>query len=243
MHHHPRNSNTFQADDIPSDIITPILEQLHDRRDLSQCALVNWAFHHATIPILYRTIDSRIRTGVNRMERRIVHPSIILLKKPEYIKYVHQVREQGTVGAFEPELVPKCREVLRLCVNLRSFRWVDNGHDTSNDADLLVYLDIIQNLPSVDELIIQTSSGISDEVWDKLTQLTSLKKVAIWCLHGKPRVLQGWSEKLGNTLTHLELGVSFLSRQNPLYCTSVFPDYSSLPIPPAHVWLWWFFSF
>lgn len=125
----------------------------------------------------------------------------------------------GMVGAFEPSLMPDCREALRRCINLRSFTWIDDGHDTSNDADLLAYLSILQSLPFLSSLTIRTSSGISEEVWSILTELTGLLRVSIWCLHGKPRVLQGWSEKLGGTLTHLELGVSGLSRQHP-YCTS-----------------------
>ncbi|KAJ3476157.1 hypothetical protein NLI96_g11360 [Meripilus lineatus] len=121
------------------------------------------------------------------------------------------------VAAFEPSLVPGCREALRHCTNLRSFTWIDDGHDTSYDVDLLSYLSILQTLPHLSSLTIRTSSGISEQVWEKLTQLTGLQTVSIWCLHGKPRVLQGWSEKLGDTLTHLELGVSGLSKQHP-YC-------------------------
>ncbi|KAI0785795.1 hypothetical protein C8Q75DRAFT_774574 [Abortiporus biennis] len=192
---------------IPEDLIIAILEHLSavDRRDLTQFALLSKQVYHVTIPLLYRELDSRVRTSKNGTEHRIVHPSQILLQKPEYFKYVRSVREQGMVGAFEPSLMPGCREALSRCTNLRSFTWNDNGHDTSNDADLLTYLDILQKLP-ITELIIRTSSGISDEVWDKLCEFRNLRKVAIWCLHGNPRVLQGWSEKLGDTLTDLELG-------------------------------------
>ncbi|KAK7691974.1 hypothetical protein QCA50_005379 [Cerrena zonata] len=93
-----------------------------------------------------------------------------------------------------------------MCKNLRSFTWVDDAHDSNNDENFPAYLDILQKLPHVSELIIRTSVGISDEVWDKMTEFTKLQKIAIWCLHGKPRILQGWSEKLGSSLTHLELG-------------------------------------
>lgn len=95
---------------------------------------------------------------------------------------------------------------------------MDDGHDISNDGDLLAYLEIIQTL-GVQELVIRTSSGISTVVWDRLIQIDGLCKVGIWCLHGQPRVLQGWSQKLGRSLTQLELGVSCLSRQHP-HCTS-----------------------
>ena len=164
-----------------------------------------------------------------------------MIKRPEYAKYVRYAREAGkeltsplfhchhfnlfftgsaaTVGFYEPELMPDCREALRMCKNLRSFTWVDDAHDSNNDENFLAYLYILQGLPHVSELIIRTSVGISDEVWDKLIEFTKLQKIAIWCLHGKPRILQGWSEKLGNSLTHLELGVSGLSCQYP-HCTS-----------------------
>lgn len=48
-------------------------------------------------------------------------------------------------------------------------------------------------------------------MWAQLKQLTGFRKVSIWCMEGPPRVLQGWSDKLGETLTHLELGVSLSS--------------------------------
>ena len=41
--------------------------------------------------------------------------------------------------------------------------------------------------------------------------MTGFRKIAIWSMEGPPRVLQGWSDKLGDTLTHLELGVRFSS--------------------------------
>ncbi|CAL1711748.1 unnamed protein product [Somion occarium] len=199
---------------LPADIITPILEQLADRRDLGRCALVNSVFHRAAIPLLYRTLDVKTkRQGYESFI--IVHPSKTLLRRPEYAKYVRYVRETATVGFYEPKLISDCRKALRMCINLRSFTWVDDAHDTINDDNFLAYLSILRSLPRVIELIIRTSAGISDEVWSKLTEFTGLHKIAIWCLHGKARVLQGWSEQLGSSLTHLELGVSDLSRQHP----------------------------
>ncbi|EPT02466.1 hypothetical protein FOMPIDRAFT_1090242, partial [Fomitopsis schrenkii] len=49
--------------------------------------------------------------------------------------------------------------------------------------------------------------GLSEEVWAKLQEFRGLTKVSLWVMEGPPRVLQGWSEHLGPTLTHLELGV------------------------------------
>ena len=44
-----------------------------------------------------------------------------------------------------------------------------------------------------------------------LNTFTGLHKIAIWCMEGPPRVLQGWADRLGSTLTELELGVGLLS--------------------------------
>lgn len=113
-----------------------------------------------------------------------------------------------------------------MCTNLRGFTWMDDGTESMSTADaathsdetLLAYLDIIEPF-GVSELVIRTSSGINTAVWTRLTRIGGLRKVGIWCLHGQPRYLHGWSEKLGPSLTHLELGVSCLSRQHP-QCTS-----------------------
>ncbi|PSR73361.1 hypothetical protein PHLCEN_2v10796, partial [Hermanssonia centrifuga] len=157
------------------------------------------------------------KNGVNR---RIVHPSRTLLQKPWYTRYVRHVRETASVGAFDPSLLSDCRTALRMCTNIKSFTWMDDGHDDRHDTELIAYLDILQEL-RVQELIIRTSSGINAVVWDRLTEIDGLCKVAIWCLNGQPRVLQGWSEKLGSSLTHLELGVSCLSRQHPHFLSQL----------------------
>ncbi len=110
---------SFNSENIPSDLVAPILEHLLDRRDLGQCALVGWTFNRVATPLLYRTLDSRIRRVVgpfhylgssqantvpdvtspqNGVERSIAHPSKILLQKPAYPKYVRHVRETGEVS-------------------------------------------------------------------------------------------------------------------------------------------------
>ena len=61
------------------------------------------------------------------------------------------------------------------------------------------------------ELCIRTHSDLGEAVWSELITLTGLRKISIWCMEGPPRVLQGWSESLGDTLTELELGVSVYS--------------------------------
>lgn len=125
----------------------------------------------------------------------------------------------GAVGFHRPDLMANCRKALRLCVNLEGFTWSDDSSEGPDETDFLEYLDVLQHLP-LRELVIRTFYGLSDTVWTQLQNFTALSKVSIWCMEGKPRILQGWSEKLGSSLTHLELGVSSLSRAHPLCCTS-----------------------
>ncbi|KAI0071182.1 hypothetical protein K474DRAFT_1693547 [Panus rudis PR-1116 ss-1] len=210
---------------LPLDVISPILEQLHDRRDLNHCALVSWMFNRAATPLLYRTLDARLKPTTIKGRPVVVHACRTLLSKPEYAKYVRYARETA-MCSIDPYVVRDCRKVLQTCTNLRSFTWVDDAYEGTDDDIILGYVSILQTLPYFTELTIRTSSGLSDRVWNKITQLTGLRRVSIWCLHGKPRVLQGWSERLGSTLTHLELGrcagvpatilVSVLSHLNKL---------------------------
>ena len=125
----------------------------------------------------------------------------------------------GAVGLHKPEIVEECKQALRLCVNLEGYSWSDDTAEGNNERDFAAYLDILSTLP-VRELVIRTFYGLSDDVWERLQDFTRLRKVSIWCMEGKPRILQGWSEKLGASLTHLELGVSALSRTHPHDCTS-----------------------
>ncbi|KAI0629697.1 hypothetical protein C8Q77DRAFT_302534 [Trametes polyzona] len=193
------------ADCLPLDVLPLILEHLTDRRDLHTCAQVSKAFHHAATPLLYRTLDVRL-TEYNKLQRPVVvHPSATILKRPEYAKYVRHVRENGAVGFHRPDLMADCRKALRLCVNLEGFTWSDDSAEGTDEGDFMSYLDVLQTLP-LRELVIRTFYGLSDTVWARLQDFTALTKVSIWCMEGKPRILQGWSEKLGASLTHLELG-------------------------------------
>lgn len=121
----------------------------------------------------------------------------------------------GSVRVYRPDLWEASRKALRLCVNLEGFTWSDDSSDLVGEQDLMAYLDALQQLP-IRELVMRTFYGLSDQIWERLQAFTELKKVSIWCMEGKPRILQGWSEKLGPTLTHLELGVSPLSPAHPL---------------------------
>ncbi|PIL33796.1 hypothetical protein GSI_04421 [Ganoderma sinense ZZ0214-1] len=190
---------------LPLDVLPIILEYLTDRRDLCTCAQLSKAFHHAVTPLLYRTLDVRVVTKRRLPQPLIVHPATTILKRPEYAKYVRHIREAGSVRVYRPDLWEASRKALRLCVNLEAFTWSDDSCDLVGEQDLMAYLDALQRLP-LRELVMRTFYGLSDEIWERLQAFTELKKVSIWCMEGKPRILQGWSEKLGPTLTHLELG-------------------------------------
>jgi len=50
----------FTLENVPVDLLRPILDFLSDRRHLSAAALVSWAFNRAATPLLYRTLDSQL---------------------------------------------------------------------------------------------------------------------------------------------------------------------------------------
>lgn len=105
-----------------------------------------------------------------------------------------------------PNITADTLKALSLCTNLRSMTWVDDSSTTF--ASLIIsFLNVLRSLP-LRELTIRTHSDLGEQVW---AELITLRKISIWCMEGPPRVLQGWSEPLGNTLTHLELGVSVFS--------------------------------
>ena len=55
--------------DLPFDVLPPVLAQLSDSRDWHACALVNKSFCRVATPLLYRTLDSRI------ISKACPHPS------------------------------------------------------------------------------------------------------------------------------------------------------------------------
>lgn len=62
------NGRMFLPEDIPYDVLPPILVNLVDRRDLYAAALVSQAFHRAATPYLYARLDSRlIKNELNRV--------------------------------------------------------------------------------------------------------------------------------------------------------------------------------
>jgi hypothetical protein len=108
------------------------------------------------------------------------------------------------------DITEEAVKALSLCTSLKSFTWTDDSR--SQGFALMVFLDIIKGFPApLEELNIRTHNALATEVWDETNKVAGLKRVSIWCMEGPPRVLQGWSELLGPTLTHLELGVRDLS--------------------------------
>lgn len=189
--------------DLPLDILPPILAQLTDRRDWHACTVVSRSFNRAVTPFLYRTLDSRIIS-----KTLVHHPSSTLIRRPDLAQYVRHVTETGTIhrGVLPqyPNITADTLKALSLCTNLRSMTWVDDSSTTY--ASLFIsFLTVLRTLP-LRELTIRTHSDLGEQVWAELITLTGLRKISIWCMEGPPRVLQGWSEPLGNTLTHLELG-------------------------------------
>ena len=140
--------------------------------------------------------------------------------------YISMTWLKGTVHTtamtrFYPEITTDALSTLRLCRNLQSFTWMDDSF--TRGRILLLFLDVIRTLP-IRELTIRSSSDLGEEAWTQLNKLTGLTKVVIWCMEGPPRVLQGWAENLGDTLTHVNLGVS----SSKLYSFSPYNETISL---------------
>ncbi|KAJ7655692.1 hypothetical protein DFH06DRAFT_1200738 [Mycena polygramma] len=195
--------------DLPLDLLRPILEQLSDRCDLSSCVLVNKNFNRAAIPLLYSVLDSRLVS--NSKKTVVYHPSTTLNKRPELAQYVRHVRETGAVHRGLTPQYPNITEdtlhALSLCTNLRSMTWIDDFQRfPGSDTVFLSFISVVRNHP-LRSLTIRTHSDLGEEAWAQLTMLTGLRKISIWCLEGPPIILgNGWADRLGSTLTHLELG-------------------------------------
>ncbi|KAJ7125235.1 hypothetical protein C8R44DRAFT_840362 [Mycena epipterygia] len=193
--------------DLPLDLVRPILEQLTDRRDWNSCALVNKNFNRVAIPLLYSVLDSRVVS-----KTLVYHPSSTLNQRPELAQYVRHVTETGTVHRGlrprYPNITEDTLHALSLCTNLRSMTWIDDFRFPESDSFFLSFISVVRKHP-LRSLTIRTHSDLGEEAWAQLTTLTGLRKISIWCLEGPPYLLgNGWAERLRNTLTHLELGVS-----------------------------------
>ena len=95
--------------DLPFDVLPPVLAQLSDSRDWHACALVNKSFCRVATPLLYRTLDSRIISKASHrrhsspassdfffsFQTLVHHPSSTLLQRPQLALYVRHVTETG----------------------------------------------------------------------------------------------------------------------------------------------------
>ncbi|KAJ6497524.1 hypothetical protein C8R45DRAFT_822497, partial [Mycena sanguinolenta] len=194
--------------DLPLDLLRPILEELSDRRDLCSCVLVNRNFNRAAIPLLYSVLDSRRVVSKSDI---VAYPSTTLIKRPEFAQYVHHVTETGAVHrGLAPQysnITEDTLHALSLCTNLRSMTWIDDFKRFSgSDKVFPAFISAIRNHP-LRSLTIRTHSDLGEEAWAQITTLTGLRKVSIWCLEGPPYLLgNGWASRLRSTLTYLELG-------------------------------------
>lgn len=111
----------------------------------------------------------------------------------------------GVLHTSYPTVTGVVLKALCLCDSLYSFTWVD---DTASAPPIvfLSFLNILRDLP-LRALTLRTYSDLGEDAWGLLNTFPNLQKVAIWCMNGPPRVLQGWAPLLGSTLTELELGV------------------------------------
>lgn len=190
---------------MPIDIFYSVLGHLTDRRDLYAAALASRDFNKAITPLLYRTLDTDTRTRQwdHKSTSDVVHPAHTLLQRPELARHVWHIRETGVLHANCPSVTEAVLRALRLCDNLYSFTWID---DTSTSPTaFLSFLEVLRGLP-LRAITLRTYSDLGEDAWSLLNTFTNLQKVAIWCMNGPPRVLQGWAPLLGSTLTELELG-------------------------------------
>ncbi|KAG1723125.1 uncharacterized protein EDB91DRAFT_183771 [Suillus paluster] len=184
-------------ENVPVDLLQPILIHLPDRRHLSAAALVSRAFNRAATPLLYRRLDSQVKHNV------LHHPSATLLKRPELAQYVWHVTETGAVQQVIPNITEDIVAALRLCKNLTSATWVDDT--LTPEANFLPILDVLVTLP-LRELTIRTQYDPGERVWARLNTIQGIRRLSVWSLEwGPPRVLQGWADLLSSSLTHLEL--------------------------------------
>ncbi|XP_006461408.1 hypothetical protein AGABI2DRAFT_185661 [Agaricus bisporus var. bisporus H97] len=208
--HSERPSRSFYrtplvTDDLPFDILPIILQALSTRQDYLACTLVSKTFNRIATPLLYRELNSRAIP-----ESPLHHPASTILKRPELAKYVRHVTE--TAGSVHrslctrfPTMAGDILRALSLYTKLISFAWIDDSIETDNTLLSLIHV-IRDRQHPLRELTIRTHSDLGTEVWSKLNTLTGLHSISLWCMEGPPRVLQGWSEPLGSTLSHLELG-------------------------------------
>lgn len=135
----------------------------------------------------------------------------------------------GSIYKYGTKLFENLLTALGKCKHLESFTWTEQADRLTTqphedpmahsvaDQSLRGVTKVLHGLP-ITELKIRSYVGLSEETWSELIKIRGLKKLSLWCMEGQPRVLQGWSENLGNTLTHLELGVSHVDLSYVIHC-------------------------
>ncbi|TFK26285.1 hypothetical protein FA15DRAFT_667577 [Coprinopsis marcescibilis] len=194
-------STKIRFQELPVDILDPIIQCLTDRRDWTSCALVNRDFNRISTPLLYHSLDSRATSNTSVT----LHPCQTLLQRPELAQHVRRVTESASIHRMALyNLTEDAARALALCKSLESFTWIST--DDSKSAFVLhEFLTVLRELP-IARIKIRAHADIGNENWEKLITLSGLESVSWFCMEGPPRVLQGWCEVLGPTLTHLELG-------------------------------------
>ncbi|TFY60741.1 hypothetical protein EVG20_g7312 [Dentipellis fragilis] len=188
----------FKPETVPTDILYLLLEYLTDRRDLHSAALTSRSFNRAATPLLYRTLDTRTKWE----DKEVGHLADRAAPR-------HYAAEETGIGppcvvhSSHPTVTYTVLSSLALCENLYSFTWIDDNY--SSGAVFISFLNALKKLP-LRAITVRTYSDLGEPAWAALNSLTGLQKIAIWCMDGPPRVLQGWADLLGGTLTELELG-------------------------------------
>ena len=184
---------------------------------------------------------------------QIFDPVQTFLETPELLQYVRHAQatgnnpellaaagilmtHSGSIHKYGTKRFDNLLSALGKCRHLESFTWTGQADRLTTqphkdpmahsvaDQSLRGVTRVLRELPITD-LTIRSYVGLSEEAWSELIKISGLKKISLWCMEGQPRVLQGWSETLGSTLTHLELGVS---RSFPPVCFIVDPIWTEV---------------
>lgn len=177
---------------------------------------------------------------------QIFDPVQTFLETPELLQYVRHAQATGSpssprdcgsspdscagsIHKFGTKQFDNLLTALRKCEHLESFAWTEQADRLTTqphedpmahsvaDQSFRGVTRVLRELP-ITELTVRTYVGLSEEAWSELIKISGLKKLSLWCMEGQPRVLQGWSETLGNTLTHLELGVNIILISHLFHC-------------------------
>ena len=115
----------FDPSKIPTDVIPCIVQSLPLCKDLYRCALVNRVFYEAAIPVLYRTLDTRVPTVVSYRFPLFLFIFFSSLSRDEkvdkskyFIRTTPSARSHGTVNMCAISSTVVCRFVTSEFMNL-----------------------------------------------------------------------------------------------------------------------------